>query len=103
MTSTRQFSVGMSLTLLLGLSGGTAVGMEPGTNFTFNTAPSALTTPFTSALVPFQELALEDSKAQQASVANPRETDDEKNRKVRSDRNMRKFYLKLLLMKGTAP
>lgn len=102
MTSTRQLSVGMSLTLLLGF-GGSAVGMEPGTQVPINTAPSAINTPFTSALVPFQYLALEDTQVQQASVADSLEIEEEKTQKVRSDRNMRKFYLKLLLMKGTAP
>lgn len=104
MTSTRQLSVGLSLTLLLALTGGTASGKDEGAlQSPANISPSALNTPFTSVVIPFQNLALDDSAEQHPTAINEREMKQEKAREVRSDRNMRKFYLKLLLMGGAAP
>lgn len=91
-----------TLAMLLALPGGQAIGKEIRCHNASSADTTPLSSPFVSSTTSFQVIAQSELPEQRIEDAKRMDDEESSNQKTRNGKDMRKFYIKLILLKATS-
>lgn len=98
----KQYLVGVTLAMLLALPGGQAIGKEIRCHEASSADTTPLSSPFVSSTTSFQIIAQSEMPEQRIEDAKRMDDEESPSQKTRNSKDMRKFYIKLILLKATS-